>query len=168
VRFVNIIYSSWDHHSNLDSELPYNTGAVDQPIAALIKDLKQRGMLDETLVVRGTEFGRTPLGENRGGSKNVTGRDHYPFAFTMFLAGGGLRGRQIYEASDEIGWSVVEKPWRKLPACGVTICRKLEAYATEEPDRPLPSARGALCRNRLSSKNQIRGGNATIAPGGAA
>jgi len=110
VRFVNIIYASWDHHSKLDAELPYNTGAVDQPIAALIKDLKQRGMLDETMVVWGSEFGRTPLGENRGGSKNVTGRDHHPFAFSMFLAGGGIQGGQVYGASDEIGWRVVDRP----------------------------------------------------------
>jgi len=110
VRFVNIIYASWDHHSKLDEELPYNTGAVDQPIAALIKDLKQRGMLDETMVVWGSEFGRTPLGENRGGSKNVTGRDHHPFAFSMFLAGGGIPGGQVYGASDEIGWRAADKP----------------------------------------------------------
>jgi hypothetical protein len=110
VRFVNIIYASWDHHSRLDDELPYNAGAVDQPIAALIRDLKQRGMLDETMVVWGSEFGRTPLGENRGGSKDVTGRDHHPYAFSMFLAGGGIKGGQVYGASDEIGWNVVESP----------------------------------------------------------
>ena len=110
VRFVNIVYASWDHHSRLDAELSYNATVVDQPIAALIKDLKERGMLDETMVVWGTEFGRTPLGENRGGSNNVTGRDHHPFSFTMLAAGGGLRGGQIYGKTDEIGWGVEEKP----------------------------------------------------------
>lgn len=110
VRFVNIIYASWDHHSHLDAELPYNAGVVDQPIAALIKDLKQRGLLDSTMVVWGSEFGRTPLGENRPGFKEVTGRDHHPFAFTMFLAGGGIRGGRIHGESDEIGWNVVDKP----------------------------------------------------------
>ena len=65
VRFVNIVYASWDHHSNLDNELTYNTSVVDQPIAALMQDLKQRGLLDSTMVVWGSEFGRTPLGENR-------------------------------------------------------------------------------------------------------
>lgn len=110
VRFVNIIYASWDHHSNLDKELPYNAGCVDQPIAALIKDLKRRGMLDQTMVVWGTEFGRTPLGENRPGFKAVTGRDHHPFAFSMFLAGGGIQGGQVYGASDDIGWNVADKP----------------------------------------------------------
>lgn len=110
VRFVNIVYASWDHHSKLDEELPYNAGVVDQPIAALIRDLKQRGLLDSTMVVWGSEFGRTPLGENRPGYKEVTGRDHHPFAFTMFLAGGGIRGGQVYGASDEIGWNVADKP----------------------------------------------------------
>ena len=87
VRFVNIIYSSWDHHSNIPKELPYNAGCVDQPIAALISDLKERGMLDSTMVVWGTEFGRTPLGENRNGKREVGNRSrsssllvqHVPF-----------------------------------------------------------------------------------------
>ena len=69
VRFVNIYHASWDHHSNLDVELPFNCGMADQPIAALLKDLKQRGLLDDTLVIWCSEFGRTPLGENRAGRK---------------------------------------------------------------------------------------------------
>jgi Protein of unknown function (DUF1501) len=109
VRFVNIIYASWDHHSDLDRELAYNAGVVDQPIAALIRDLKQRGMLDETMVVWGAEFGRTPLGENRSGKREVgTGRDHHPFAFTTFLAGGGMRGGQAWGQTDDIGWGPVD------------------------------------------------------------
>lgn len=111
VRFINIIYASWDHHSNIPNELPYNAGCVDQPIAALIKDLKERGLLDSTMVVWGSEFGRTPLGENRSGKKEVgTGRDHHPFSFSMFLAGGGLKGGQVYGATDDIGWNVTEDP----------------------------------------------------------
>ena len=110
VRFVNIIHASWDHHSNLDAELPFNAGMADQPIAALIKDLKQRGLLDETLVVWASEFGRTPLGENRGGSESVTGRDHHPFAFSIFMAGGGIKGGQVYGETDEIGWAPVKDP----------------------------------------------------------
>ena len=111
VRFINIIYASWDHHSNIPTELPYNAGCVDQPIAALISDLKQRGMLDSTMVVWGTEFGRTPLGENRSGKREVgTGRDHHPYSFSMALAGGGIRGGQVYGATDEIGWHVTENP----------------------------------------------------------
>jgi len=111
VRFVNIVHASWDHHSSIDKELPFNTGMADQPIAALIRDLKQRGLLDETLVVWGSEFGRTPLGENRkGDNTNVTGRDHHPYAFSMFLAGGGIKGGQVYGETDEIGWGVVKDP----------------------------------------------------------
>jgi hypothetical protein len=110
VRFVNVIHASWDHHSNLNNELTFNAGMADQPIAALIKDLKQRGLLDETLVVVAGEFGRTPLGENRGGSKNVTGRDHHPTAFTILMAGGGLKGGLTYGETDEIGWGITRDP----------------------------------------------------------
>lgn len=110
VRFVNVVHSSWDHHSNLDRELGFNAGMADQPVAALIQDLKQRGLLDDTLVVWGSEFGRTPLGENRVGYKEVSGRDHHPFAFSMFLAGGGVRSGTIYGETDEIGWNVVKDP----------------------------------------------------------
>jgi len=110
VRMVNIIHSSWDHHSRLDPELAHNSLMADQPIAALIKDLKQHGLLDETLVVIGSEFGRTPLGENRAGKGSVTGRDHHPFAFTTLLAGGGVKGGQIIGKSDDLGWGVVEDP----------------------------------------------------------
>ena len=109
VRFVNIVYASWDHHSNIPQELPYNAGCVDQPIAALITDLKERGMLDSTMVVWGSEFGRTPLGENRNGKREVgTGRDHHPYSFSMALAGGGLKGGLTYGSTDEIGWHSVE------------------------------------------------------------
>ena len=111
VRFINIVYASWDHHSDIPKELPYNAGCVDQPIAALIKDLKQRGLLDSTMVVWGTEFGRTPLGENRGGKREVgTGRDHHPYSFSMLMSGGGIKGGQVYGATDEIGWHVTENP----------------------------------------------------------
>jgi hypothetical protein len=95
VRFVNLYHASWDHHSNLNAELGHNCLMADQPIAALLKDLKQRGLLDSTLVMWLSEFGRTPLGENRGGSTNVTGRDHHPFAFSIWLAGGGIKGGQV-------------------------------------------------------------------------
>lgn len=111
VRFINIIYASWDHHANIPTELPYNAGCVDQPIAALINDLKQRGLLDSTLVVWGSEFGRTPLGENRSGNREVgTGRDHHPNAFTMLMSGGGMKKGLTYGTTDEIGWHVTENP----------------------------------------------------------
>jgi uncharacterized protein (DUF1501 family) len=110
VRFVQINHASWDHHSNLDRELAGNCQMADQPVAALIKDLKQRGLLDETLVIWASEFGRTPLGENRQGRGGVTGRDHHPYAFTVWMAGGGVRGGMTYGETDEIGWSIVDKP----------------------------------------------------------
>jgi uncharacterized protein (DUF1501 family) len=110
VRFVNLYHASWDHHSNLDTELAYNCGMADQPVAALIQDLKQRGLLDSTLVVWAGEFGRTPLGENRKGSGAVTGRDHHPTAFSIWMAGGGIKGGQVVGKTDEIGWNIVEDP----------------------------------------------------------
>ena len=110
VRFVNLYHASWDHHSNLDAELTFNSGMADQPIAALLKDLKERGLLDSTLVIWGSEFGRTPLGENRKGYAKVTGRDHHPFAFTIWMAGGGVKGGQVIGETDEIGWNIVKDP----------------------------------------------------------
>ncbi len=111
VRFVTLVHASWDHHSNIDEELGYNAGMADQPIAALIKDLKQRGLLDSTLVVFAGEFGRTPLWENRSGNQsNVVGRDHHPAAFSVLLAGGGIKGGLVHGETDEIGWSPVKDP----------------------------------------------------------
>ncbi len=111
VRIVGIFHSSWDHHSNLDPQLEHNCRMADQPIAALLKDLKRRGLLDETLVVWNSEFGRTPLGENRTGENSrVTGRDHHPYAFSIWMAGGGVRGGQVIGATDEIAWGVTEDP----------------------------------------------------------
>lgn len=104
VRFVNVFHASWDHHEDVDGELPFYTGMADQPVAALITDLKARGLLDETLVVWGSEFGRTPLGQG------AAGRDHHPYAFSMFLAGGGIRGGYVHGRTDEIGWAPVEDP----------------------------------------------------------
>jgi hypothetical protein len=110
VRFVNLYHASWDHHSDLDKELAFNCGMADQPVAALLKDLKQRGLLDSTLVIWASEFGRTPLGENRPGFKTVSGRDHHPFAYTIWMAGGGIKGGQVVGKTDEIGWNIVEDP----------------------------------------------------------
>lgn len=110
VRFLSLFHASWDHHSNLDTELPFNCGMADQPVGALLNDLKQRGLLKDTLVIFAGEFGRTPLGENRLGFKAVTGRDHHPFAFSLWMAGGGVKGGLTYGATDEIGWSITENP----------------------------------------------------------
>jgi uncharacterized protein (DUF1501 family) len=111
VRFVTLIHASWDHHSNIDDELAYNARMADQPLAALVRDLKRRGLLDETLVIFAGEFGRTPLNENRGGvMPTKTGRDHHPYAFSIWMAGGGIKGGQVLGKTDELGWSVVEDP----------------------------------------------------------
>ncbi|MBG89189.1 MAG: sulfatase [Verrucomicrobiales bacterium] len=109
-RFVNVLHASWDHHSNINKELPFCAGMCDQPIAALILDLKMRGMLEETMVVWASEFGRTPLGENRTTRSGVTGRDHHPYAFTVWAAGGGIKGGQIVGETDEMGWGVTKDP----------------------------------------------------------
>jgi hypothetical protein len=110
VRFVNLYHASWDHHSNLDKELAFNCGMADQPIAALLKDLKRRKLLDSTLVIWMSEFGRTPLGENRPGFATVSGRDHHPFAFSLWMAGGGVKGGQVVGKTDDLGWNVAEDP----------------------------------------------------------
>jgi uncharacterized protein (DUF1501 family) len=99
VRFVQVTHSyKWDQHGNLEPDHRRNAGEVDQPIAALITDLEQRGLLEDTLVWWGGEFGRTPTSE--GG----TGRDHNPHAFTHFLAGGGVRQGFAYGATDDYGY----------------------------------------------------------------
>src|SRR5215212_3247372 len=92
----------WDQHGSLKAELPNNCLATDKPIAGLIKDLKSRGLLDETLIVWGGEFGRTPTAEG------TDGREHHPFGFTMWLAGGGIKGGMTYGSTDEFGWHAVE------------------------------------------------------------
>jgi len=110
VRFVNIHHASWDHHNDLNSDLLFNCRVVDQPVATLLRDLKQRGLLDSTLVVWASEFGRTPLGENRPGFASVTGRDHHPFAFSVWMAGGGVKGGQVIGQTDDLGWGIVQDP----------------------------------------------------------
>src|SRR5262249_27206799 len=107
VRFVELLCQSlghdrWDQHSNLEAGHRDNARAVDKPIAGLLKDLKSRGLLDETLVVWAGEFGRTPM------AQGSNGRDHNPFGFTIWLAGGGIRGGTIYGATDEYGYYAVE------------------------------------------------------------
>ena len=92
----------WDQHNELRKELPNNCAAVDRPISGLLKDLKARGLLDETLVIWGGEFGRTPTAEGNNG------REHHPFGFTMWLAGGGIKGGLAYGATDEFGWHAVQ------------------------------------------------------------
>lgn len=109
VRFIQIMHGegaagAWDQHSSLKTKHAELARQVDLPVAGLIRDLKQRGMLDETLVVFATEFGRTP------GSQGADGRDHHPFGFSILMAGGGIRGGVVHGATDEIGFHAVEDP----------------------------------------------------------
>jgi Protein of unknown function (DUF1501) len=111
VRFVHLVHSSWDHHSDLNQRLTLNCSMTDQPAATLIEDLKQRGLLDETLVVCAGEFGRTPMGEvRRGSSAGKEGRDHHPNAFSIWLAGGGVKSGTVYGDTDEFGYNVIRDP----------------------------------------------------------
>ena len=105
VRFVQIFHEAWDHHGGLTKGLKDQCGKTDQASAALIKDLKQRGMLEDTLVIWGGEFGRTPMVQ--GGND---GRDHHPKAFTMWMAGGGLKPGLILGESDEFGFNAIKDP----------------------------------------------------------
>jgi hypothetical protein len=109
VRFVMLTHASWDDHTDLNRKLKTHTDACDKPTAALIKDLKQRGLLDNTLVVWGGEFGRTPMCEIRNPrDANNAGRDHHPLAYSLFLAGGGIKGGQVIGKTDDLGMNVVE------------------------------------------------------------
>jgi hypothetical protein len=111
VRFVLMMDSSWDDHTELNRKLPKRCAKIDRPTAALIKDLKQRGLLDETLIVWGGEFGRTPMVEIRNASDaGDAGRDHHPNAFSMWLAGGGIKGGQVVGQTDELGLAIAQDP----------------------------------------------------------
>lgn len=107
VRFTQLFHRGWDHHDNTPKRLKGQCYDTDQASAALVMDLKQRGLLEDTLVVWGGEFGRTPMNEGRNGSKFM-GRDHHPKAFTVLLAGGGIRGGMSYGETDELGYNVVK------------------------------------------------------------
>lgn len=108
VRFVQLMHAGWDQHNNLFTQLEQQCVDTQGPSAALVQDLKERGLLDDTLVVWGGEFGRTPFGQ--GDPNKPTGRDHFGRAFSWWLAGGGVRGGLTYGATDEFGWNVVENP----------------------------------------------------------
>ena len=110
VRFIQVYHAGWDHHSNVESGVKDQCKQTDQACAALIKDLKQRGMLDDTLVVWGGEFGRTPMVEASAALGRQLGRDHHPQAFTMWMAGGGIRAGQTIGKTDELGFHPIEDP----------------------------------------------------------
>jgi uncharacterized protein (DUF1501 family) len=101
VRFIQLYHRDWDHHRNLQNDIKLKAEEVDRPCAALIRDLKQRGMLDETLVVWAGEFGRTPMAQGNG-------RDHHIKGFSVWLAGGGIKGGTTYGATDDLGYNAVQ------------------------------------------------------------
>ena len=112
VRFVQLFDQGWDHHGNIFGSLPNKAKQVDQACAALVQDLKQRGLLDQTLVIWGGEFGRTPMQQGTSGTGEMTraGRDHHKEAFTMWMAGAGLKRGFVYGKTDGMGYNIVEDP----------------------------------------------------------
>ncbi len=112
VRMVQLYDADWDHHADIGTRLPRKCKDVDQGMAALVTDLKQRGLLDDTLVIWGGEFGRTPMAQTDSGSGTATkpGRDHHKEAFTMWLAGGGVKRGLTYGRTDELGYHIAEHP----------------------------------------------------------
>jgi len=108
VRFIQLYHRDWDHHNDLEMFMKMCAGFTDRGSAALVKDLKQRGMLDETLIVWGGEFGRTPMSQSGKGIH--LGRDHHMKGFSMWLAGGGIRGGMTYGGTDELGYNAVQDP----------------------------------------------------------
>ena len=109
VRFVQLYHSTWDDHSDLNNHLKKNTDMTDLPAAGLIQDLKQRGLLDETLVIWAGEFGRTPMHEiRRGINPGKEGRDHHPFGFSILMAGGGIKAGTTIGKTDELGYHAIE------------------------------------------------------------
>ncbi len=108
VRFIQLYHRGWDAHSNVPRDIPAQCADVDQPQAALIRDLKQRGMLDDTLVIWGGEFGRTSYAQGPQGAR--FGRDHHPNCFTVWMAGGGIKPGIVYGATDDVGYNVAENP----------------------------------------------------------
>jgi hypothetical protein len=106
VRFIQLYHRGWDHHGNVKGGVEIVSKLVDQASAALVVDLKQRGMLDDTLVIWGGEFGRTPMGQ--GGKRD--GRDHHIKAFSLWMVGGGVKPGVTYGATDDFGYDVAENP----------------------------------------------------------
>jgi hypothetical protein len=110
VRFVQVMHAGWDQHNSLTTELYTQCKDTDQPSAALVRDLERLGLLEDTLVIWGGEFGRTPFIQGNLGDRKRWGRDHHPYAFTMWMAGGGIKPGLTHGASDELGISVAENP----------------------------------------------------------
>jgi hypothetical protein len=108
VRFIQVMHAGWDQHSSLTNELYTQCKDTDQPSAALVLDLKQRGLLEDTLVIWGGEFGRTPFIQGDFGDRPKWGRDHHPYAFTMWMAGAGVKAGFTHGVTDELGMDAVD------------------------------------------------------------
>ena len=106
VRFIHLYHRGWDHHGGLKKYMDVCCGLTDKPTWALLTDLKQRGMLEDTLLIWGGEFGRTPMFQGKGGA----GRDHHIKGFSMWLAGGGIQAGTSVGATDELGYHAVDQP----------------------------------------------------------
>lgn len=144
VRFVQLYHgagSRWDSHDNIEREHPPMCRSSDKPIAGLLKDLKRLGLLEQTLVLWGGEFGRTCISETNTGREGL-GRDHNPTGFTMWLAGGDVRGGQTLGATDELGLNVIEDPVHVLDLHTTILhllgldARKLTYIHQGRPERP--------------------------------
>jgi hypothetical protein len=110
VRFVQLYHEGWDHHSDVEGGLKAQCGQTDRATAALVRDLKERGLLDDTLVIWGGEFGRTPMVESNASLGRKLGRDHHPQAFTMWFAGGGIKPGLTLGSTDDLGFHIVDDP----------------------------------------------------------
>jgi arylsulfatase A-like enzyme len=108
VRFVQLMHAGWDQHSSLTTELYAQCRETDQASAGLVQDLKRRGLLDDTLVIWGGEFGRTPFIQGNLNDRKRWGRDHHPYAFTLWMAGGGVKPGHCHGASDDLGFNVAQ------------------------------------------------------------
>jgi len=108
VRFIQVMHAGWDQHRNLNSQLKIQCQDTDAPSAALVRDLKQRGLLEDTLVIWGGEFGRTPFLQGKIEETKQWGRDHHPYAFSLWMTGAGVKPGLSYGASDEFGFNAVE------------------------------------------------------------
>ena len=136
VRVVQVWAGGWDHHSDIQDRLRKSASEIDQPVGAFLTDLKQRGLLDSTLVVWGGEFGRKPTRDRNGG--DTPGRDHNNQGFCTWLAGGGVKGGTIYGATDEFGAKAVDK------RCTSTICTRPSSRcsASTTPNSPTVTMAG--------------------------
>jgi hypothetical protein len=149
VRFIQLYHRAWDHHNGIAKNMPVSARDVDQASAALVKDLKQRGMLEDTLILWGGEFGRTPM--SQGGDPASAGRDHHIKSFSVWLAGGGVKPGITFGATDDLGYAAVENPVHvhdlhatMLHLCGID--HKRLTFRTQGRDFRLTDVAGNLVK----------------------